>query len=103
MKIERDILGKATAYFAKGAKCSKPLSNLIAACGRSPCNVGYFKPAWAAITHMPPVKPAPHRHLSAVAMGIWRELRNQGVAGKQRLQTLMQMHGIAPRARNGSR
>lgn len=35
VKMERDILGKATAYFAKAAKCSTPSSNATGPCGRS--------------------------------------------------------------------
>src|SRR3984885_16104038 len=35
VKMERDILGKATAYFTKGQKRSTPLFEITAACGGS--------------------------------------------------------------------
>ena len=35
LTMERDILGKATAYFAKGQKCSTPLFNATSRSGRS--------------------------------------------------------------------
>ena len=40
VKTERDILGKATAYFAKEAKRSTPLSSATGACGPSRCSAG---------------------------------------------------------------
>ena len=48
--MERDILGKATAFFAKGQKCSKPLSIDIVLSGRSVCSAACSASAPQAIT-----------------------------------------------------
>jgi transposase len=40
VKMERDILGKATAYFAKGSILSTPSSNATATFGRFRCSAG---------------------------------------------------------------
>src|ERR1035441_7927018 len=42
--MERDILGKATAYFAKGQKLSMPLLNVIGGSGRSVCSADDLLP-----------------------------------------------------------
>ena len=50
VKMERDILGKATAYFAKGSTLSTPSSKATDACGRSRCNAECWRSAWRGIT-----------------------------------------------------
>jgi transposase len=60
VKMERDILGKATAYFAKGSTSSTPSSNATDACGRSRCNAGCSRSAWLGITSTLFVEPAIH-------------------------------------------
>ena len=58
VKMERDILGKATAYFAKAQSLSTPSSIGIARCGRSRCSAGYWRPAWPAFTRTSFARPA---------------------------------------------
>jgi transposase len=40
--MERDILGKATAFFAKGQKWSTPLFNTTSGSGRSGCSAAFW-------------------------------------------------------------
>ena len=50
VKMERDILEKATAYFAKAQRLSTPSfnanTNATDACGRSRCNAGCCESVW---------------------------------------------------------
>ena len=50
VKMERDILGKATAYFAKGSSGSTPSSNTTGGCGRSQCSAECSVSAWLGTT-----------------------------------------------------
>lgn len=50
VKMERDIPGKATAYFAKGLTLSTPSSNATAACGRSRNSAGCSALVWPDTT-----------------------------------------------------
>jgi transposase len=50
VKMERNILGKATAYFANAHKGSTPSSTATAGCGRSRCSAACYRPAWLATT-----------------------------------------------------
>jgi transposase len=52
VKMERDILGKATAYFAQGLKCSTPLSDSIGSSGRSACSAECWVSVWRVITNI---------------------------------------------------
>ena len=60
VKMERDILGKATAYFARGSIRSTPSSSATGMPGLFLCNAGYCRSAWRATTRTSCAVPAMH-------------------------------------------
>src|SRR4029453_4649455 len=58
VKMERDILGKATAYFAKAQRGGTPLCNATDGCGRSRCNAGCCGAVWRGTTSTSCARPA---------------------------------------------
>ena len=87
VKMERDILGKATAYFAKERGEVRLHRNVIGACGRSRCSAGCWGSAWPATTSIrtPGQRMPQRRHLSDEALLVHIKAIHAETRGELRL------------------